>query len=185
MKGIKDMGVSHVAFLKRANIVDLDADHYAMNKVKRRLLEYLAVRQLKNSLRGPILCFVGPPGVGKTSIGRSIAHTLGREFCRRITSMAGASQTRSKLMMIRNWGQFKEQCRRTFAGIVSLPERFDRVKSRIQKKNESVNLYFHEKVHLCKDINWDIVATDKQIAVGLWSRELSTMVMTEMSCCLI
>nr|CAD7267436.1 unnamed protein product [Timema shepardi] len=61
---------------------DLDADHYAMNKVKRRLLEYLAVRQLKNSLRGPILCFVGPPGVGKTSIGRSIAHTLGREFCR-------------------------------------------------------------------------------------------------------
>ncbi|XP_046385747.1 lon protease homolog 2, peroxisomal-like [Ischnura elegans] len=61
---------------------DLDADHYAMDKLKRRVLEYLAVRQLKNSLRGPILCFVGPPGVGKTSVGRSIAHTLGREFQR-------------------------------------------------------------------------------------------------------
>ncbi|KAJ4428722.1 hypothetical protein ANN_25715 [Periplaneta americana] len=61
---------------------DLDADHYAMDKLKRRVLEYLAVRQLKNSLRGPILCFVGPPGVGKTSVGRSIAQTLGREFHR-------------------------------------------------------------------------------------------------------
>ena len=53
-----------------------------MDKLKRRVLEYLAVRQLKNSLRGPILCFVGPPGVGKTSVGRSIAQTLGREFHR-------------------------------------------------------------------------------------------------------
>ena len=61
---------------------DLDADHYAMNEVKKRILEYLAVRQLKNSLRGPILCFVGPPGVGKTSIGKSIASTLGRKFHR-------------------------------------------------------------------------------------------------------
>jgi hypothetical protein len=61
---------------------DLDADHYAMDKLKRRVLEYLAVRQLTNSLRGPILCFVGPPGVGKTSVGRSIAQTLGREFHR-------------------------------------------------------------------------------------------------------
>lgn len=61
---------------------DLDADHYAMDKLKRRVLEYLAVRQLKNTLRGPILCFVGPPGVGKTSVGRSIANTLGREFYR-------------------------------------------------------------------------------------------------------
>lgn len=61
---------------------DLDADHYAMEKLKRRVLEYLAVRQLRNSLRGPILCFVGPPGVGKTSVGRSIASTLGREFSR-------------------------------------------------------------------------------------------------------
>ncbi|XP_021918305.1 lon protease homolog 2, peroxisomal-like isoform X2 [Zootermopsis nevadensis] len=61
---------------------DLDEDHYAMDKLKQRVLEYLAVRQLKNSLRGPILCFVGPPGVGKTSVGRSIAQTLGREFHR-------------------------------------------------------------------------------------------------------
>ncbi|XP_034032854.1 lon protease homolog 2, peroxisomal [Thalassophryne amazonica] len=60
----------------------LDNDHYAMAKLKRRVLEYLAVRQLKTSLKGPILCFVGPPGVGKTSVGRSIARTLGREFHR-------------------------------------------------------------------------------------------------------
>ncbi|XP_053575382.1 lon protease homolog 2, peroxisomal [Bombina bombina] len=60
----------------------LDNDHYAMEKLKRRVLEYLAVRQLKNNLKGPILCFVGPPGVGKTSVGRSIAKTLGREFHR-------------------------------------------------------------------------------------------------------
>ncbi|XP_056008966.1 lon protease homolog 2, peroxisomal-like [Ostrea edulis] len=61
---------------------DLDADHYGLDKLKKRVLEYLAVRQLKNSLKGPILCFVGPPGVGKTSVGKSIAHTLGREFHR-------------------------------------------------------------------------------------------------------
>ena len=61
---------------------DLDRDHYGLEKVKRRILEYLAVRVLKSSLRGPILCFVGPPGVGKTSIGRSIAKSLGREFYR-------------------------------------------------------------------------------------------------------
>ncbi|XP_015912561.1 lon protease homolog 2, peroxisomal isoform X2 [Parasteatoda tepidariorum] len=61
---------------------DLDADHYGMQKLKKRVLEYLAVRQLKNSLKGPILCFVGPPGVGKTSVGRSIAQSLGREFHR-------------------------------------------------------------------------------------------------------
>uniref|UniRef100_A0A3P9L6K5 Lon protease homolog n=1 Tax=Oryzias latipes TaxID=8090 RepID=A0A3P9L6K5_ORYLA len=66
----------------RAARVLLDNDHYAMEKLKRRVLEYLAVRQLKTSLKGPILCFVGPPGVGKTSVGRSIAKTLGREFHR-------------------------------------------------------------------------------------------------------
>ncbi|XP_037000692.2 lon protease homolog 2, peroxisomal [Artibeus jamaicensis] len=60
----------------------LDSDHYAMEKLKRRVLEYLAVRQLKHDLKGPILCFVGPPGVGKTSVGRSVAKTLGREFHR-------------------------------------------------------------------------------------------------------
>ncbi|XP_036400126.1 lon protease homolog 2, peroxisomal isoform X1 [Megalops cyprinoides] len=66
----------------RAARVLLDSDHYAMEKLKRRVLEYLAVRQLKRALKGPILCFVGPPGVGKTSVGRSIARTLGREFHR-------------------------------------------------------------------------------------------------------
>ena len=61
---------------------DLDRDHYGMEKVKKRCVEYLAVRQLKRTLKGPILCFVGPPGVGKTSIGKSIAMTLNREFHR-------------------------------------------------------------------------------------------------------
>jgi ATP-dependent Lon protease len=58
----------------------LDADHYDLEKVKDRILEYLAVRKLNPSSPGPILCFVGPPGVGKTSLGRSIAKALGREF---------------------------------------------------------------------------------------------------------
>jgi ATP-dependent Lon protease len=58
----------------------LDADHYDLEKVKDRILEYLAVRKLNPGSHGPILCFVGPPGVGKTSLGRSIARALGREF---------------------------------------------------------------------------------------------------------
>ncbi|XP_028931738.1 lon protease homolog 2, peroxisomal [Ornithorhynchus anatinus] len=66
----------------RAARILLDNDHYAMEKLKKRVLEYLAVRQLKTNLKGPILCFVGPPGVGKTSVGRSVAKTLGREFHR-------------------------------------------------------------------------------------------------------
>ena len=60
----------------------LDHDHYGLQKVKERVLEFLAVRQLVTHTRGPILCFVGPPGVGKTSIGRSIARAMGREFIR-------------------------------------------------------------------------------------------------------
>ena len=58
----------------------LDADHYDLEKVKDRILEYLAVRSLNPGSHGPILCFVGPPGVGKTSLGRSIARSLGRKF---------------------------------------------------------------------------------------------------------
>jgi ATP-dependent Lon protease len=58
----------------------LDRDHYDLEKVKDRILEFLAVRKLKNDLHGPILCFVGPPGVGKTSLGRSIAGAMGRKF---------------------------------------------------------------------------------------------------------
>ncbi len=60
----------------------LDADHYGLEKVTERILEYLAVRKLKKKMKGPILCFVGPPGVGKTSLGRSIARAMGRKFQR-------------------------------------------------------------------------------------------------------
>jgi len=60
----------------------LDKDHYDLEKVKERILEYLSVRKLKEKMKGPILCFIGPPGVGKTSLGRSIARALGREFIR-------------------------------------------------------------------------------------------------------
>jgi ATP-dependent Lon protease len=60
----------------------LDDDHYNLSKIKERILEYLAVRKLKEKMKGPILCFAGPPGVGKTSLGRSIARSMGREFVR-------------------------------------------------------------------------------------------------------
>ncbi|HSA77644.1 MAG TPA: endopeptidase La [Nitrospirota bacterium] len=67
--------------LKAAHKV-LEDDHYDLEKVKERILEYLSVRKLKEKMKGPILCFVGPPGVGKTSLGKSIARALGREFVR-------------------------------------------------------------------------------------------------------
>ncbi|MCZ6873259.1 MAG: LON peptidase substrate-binding domain-containing protein, partial [bacterium] len=60
----------------------LDEDHYGLNQIKERILEYLGVRKLKEDLKGPILCFVGPPGVGKTSLGKSIARSLGRNVAR-------------------------------------------------------------------------------------------------------
>ena len=60
----------------------LDEDHFNLEKVKERILEYLAVRKLTKKMKGPILCFIGPPGVGKTSLGRSIARALGRKFVR-------------------------------------------------------------------------------------------------------
>lgn len=67
--------------IKKAQQV-LDEDHYDLEKVKERILEYLSVRKLKAKMKGPILCFIGPPGVGKTSLGKSIARALGREFVR-------------------------------------------------------------------------------------------------------
>src|SRR3954464_11441885 len=67
--------------LKKAQKI-LDEDHYGLEKIKERILEHLAIRKLKKDSRGPILCFVGPPGVGKTSLGKSIAKALGRKFVR-------------------------------------------------------------------------------------------------------
>jgi ATP-dependent Lon protease len=60
----------------------LNEDHYGLEKIKERIIEYLAVRKLKEKLKGPIICFVGPPGVGKTSLGQSVARALGRKFIR-------------------------------------------------------------------------------------------------------
>ncbi len=67
--------------IKKAKEV-LDEDHYNLEKVKERILEYLSVHKLKKKMKGPILCFIGPPGVGKTSLGKSIARALGRKFVR-------------------------------------------------------------------------------------------------------
>jgi len=67
--------------LKKAKKI-LDADHYGMEKIKERILEYLAVLKLKGDMKSPILCFVGPPGIGKTSLGKSIAHAIGRKYVR-------------------------------------------------------------------------------------------------------
>jgi ATP-dependent Lon protease len=67
--------------LRKAKTI-LDEDHYGLDKIKERIVEYLGVRKLSKKIKGPILCFVGPPGVGKTSLGRSIARSLGRKFIR-------------------------------------------------------------------------------------------------------
>ena len=75
---IKDKKLTDVAFAAKV----LDEDHYGLPKVKERILEYLAVHKLVGKIKGPILCFVGPPGVGKTSIGKSIARALDRKFIR-------------------------------------------------------------------------------------------------------
>jgi ATP-dependent Lon protease len=76
----KSSGASEIDIPKGRQI--LDEDHYDLEKVKERILDYLAVKKLKPGMKGPILCFVGPPGVGKTSLGKSIARVLGRKFVR-------------------------------------------------------------------------------------------------------
>lgn len=74
-------GTKDTLDIRRARKI-LDHDHYDLEKVKERILEYLAVRKIKRDTKGPIICFVGPPGVGKTSLGRSIAAAMGRKFIR-------------------------------------------------------------------------------------------------------
>lgn len=81
----KSAGSADIDILKAQAI--LDEDHYDMEKVKERILDYLAVKKLQPGMKGPILCFAGPPGVGKTSLGKSIARALGRKFVR--ISMGG------------------------------------------------------------------------------------------------
>jgi ATP-dependent Lon protease len=76
----KSSGVTEIDIPKGKQI--LDEDHYDLQKVKERILDYLAVKKLQPGMKGPILCFVGPPGVGKTSLGKSIARSLGRKFVR-------------------------------------------------------------------------------------------------------
>ncbi|MGB6483066.1 MAG: endopeptidase La [Candidatus Acidiferrales bacterium] len=76
----KSSGTEDIDIPKAQGI--LDEDHYDLEKVKQRVLDYLAVKKLQPSMKGPILCFIGPPGVGKTSLGKSIARALGRKFVR-------------------------------------------------------------------------------------------------------